>query len=117
MQLSEVTSLQQANEFIQVHIELNKNNPAWIRPLDKDVNDIFDEKKNKSFRFGEIIRWVLKDTDGRLIGRIAAFINKKYKNKGDEQPTGCIGFFDCIFDMLNRFIFWHYIADGKKAGL
>ena len=33
-----------------------------------------------------------------MIGRIAAFANKKYKSKGDEQPTGGIGFFDCIDD-------------------
>ncbi len=98
MQLTEVTTPQLAKEFIQANIELNKNNPAWIRPLDKDVNEVFDEKKNKSFRFGEIIRWVLKDKDGKLIGRIAAFVNKKYKNKGDEQPTGCVGFFECIND-------------------
>jgi hypothetical protein len=43
-----------------------------------------------------VIRWILRDSDGRLIGRIAAFTNKKYKNKGDEVPVGGIGFFDCI---------------------
>jgi len=29
-------------------------------------------------------------------GRIAAFVNKKYKNKGDDVPVGGIGFFECI---------------------
>ncbi len=33
-----------------------------------------------------------------MIGRIAAFINKKYKNKGDDVPVGGIGFFECIND-------------------
>ena len=28
----------------------------------------------------------------RLIGRIAAFTNKKYKNKGDEVPLGALAF-------------------------
>src|SRR5215208_3706289 len=96
MQLTEVTSPQLAKEFISVNVELNKNNPAYIRPLDKDIYDVFDEKKNKAYRFGETIRWILTDDDGNLIGRIAAFINKKYKNKNDDQPTGCVGFFDCI---------------------
>ena len=32
----------------------------------------------------------------RPIGRIAAFVNKKYRNKGDDVPVGGIGFFDCI---------------------
>jgi hypothetical protein len=31
-----------------------------------------------------------------LIGRIAAFVNKRYKNKGDDVPVGGMGFFDCI---------------------
>ncbi|MGE5107364.1 MAG: hypothetical protein ACM3H8_07455, partial [Sphingobacteriales bacterium] len=48
------------------------------------------------FRTGEVIRWILKDEDGNLIGRIAAFVQKKYKNKGDDIPVGGIGFFECI---------------------
>ena len=64
--------------------------------MDKDINDVFDPKKNKAFRFGECARWLLKDKMINLIGRIAAFVNKKYKNKGDEQKTGGIGFFECI---------------------
>ena len=84
--------------FIQVPLSIYKNDPNWIRPLDKDINEVFDKSKNKAFRFGEIIRWVLKDDAGKLIGRIAAFVNKKYKNKGDEVPIGGIGFFECIND-------------------
>ena len=30
------------------------------------------------------------------LGRIAAFVNKRYKTNGDEFPVGGIGFFDCI---------------------
>ena len=44
----------------------------------------------------KLIRWILKDDEGKLIGRIAAFTNKKYKNKGDDVPVGGIGFFECI---------------------
>ena len=84
-----------AREFLEVAVIIYKNDPNFIRPLDKDVNDVFDRKKNKAFRVGECVRWLLKDDD-ILIGRIAAFVNKKYKNKGDDQPTGGIGFFECI---------------------
>jgi len=98
MQLIEVRDKKAEEEFILVNVLINKNNPNYIRPLDKDINDVFDEKKNKTFRFGNVVRWVLKNNDGELIGRIAAFTNKKYKNKGDEVPVGGIGFFDCIND-------------------
>ncbi len=96
MQLFPVTDLASSKEFLKVPVILYENDPNFIQALDKDVEEVFDPKKNKAFRFGECMRWLLKDNDGQLIGRIAAFVNKKYKNKGDEQKTGGIGFFECI---------------------
>jgi len=98
MQLTEVSTPALARDFIKVNTVINKANTNYIRPLDKDILEVFDEKKNKTFRQGKCIRWILKDDAGRLVGRIAAFTNKKYKNKGDDLPVGGIGFFDCIND-------------------
>jgi hypothetical protein len=96
MELIEVTSQSLAEEFIRVNVMINKGNPNYIRPLDKDVHDVFDPRKNKTFRFGNVSRWVLKNAEGELIGRIAAFVNKRYRNRGDDVPVGGLGFFDCI---------------------
>ena len=96
MELIEVTNPGLAKEFIQVNIQINRSNPAYIRPVDKEIEEVFDQKQNKAFRHGELIRWILKDGEGKLIGRIAAFVNKKYRSKGDDVPVGGIGFFDCI---------------------
>ncbi|HTI89765.1 MAG TPA: hypothetical protein VL727_04205 [Puia sp.] len=96
MQLIEVSNPSLVKDFIQANVELNRKNPAYIRPIDKEINEVFDPKQNKAFRHGECTRWVLKDDEGRPIGRIAAFVNKKYKNKGDDVPVGGVGFFDCI---------------------
>jgi hypothetical protein len=96
MQLFPVSDNASAREFLKVPLIIYKGDPHFIQPLDKDINDVFDPKKNKAFRFGECQRWLLKDEDGNLIGRIAAFVYKKYKNKGDEQKTGGVGFFECI---------------------
>ena len=98
MQLTEVTDNKLANDFLLINALLHTIDPNYIRPLDKDVNEVFDETKNKTFRFGECKRWILRSNEGRLIGRIAAFINKKYKNKGDDVQVGGVGFFDCIND-------------------
>jgi len=98
MQLIEVTTPSLAKDFLRVNVTINKNTPHYIIPLEKDVNEVFDPKKNKAFRFGEATRWILKNEKGELIGRIAAFVNKKYKNKGDDGPVGGIGFFDSIND-------------------
>ena len=98
MQLFPVTDTASAKEFLKVPLVIYKDDPNFIQPLDKDINDVFDPEKNKAFRFGECNRWLLKDEEGNLKGRIAAFVHKKYRNKGDEQKTGGIGFFECIND-------------------
>lgn len=98
MQLLQVPNQASENEFIRVNVIINSNDPHYIRPLDKDLREVFDPKKNISFQYGTAARWVLKSDEGRLIGRIAAFTNSRYKNKGDEVPVGGIGFFDCIDD-------------------
>ncbi len=97
MLLVPVTDRHLAKKFLEVPLYIYKDDPNYIRPLDKDINDVFNPKKNKAFRFGECTRWLLKDErEDQFIGRIAAFVSKKYKNKGDTQKTGGIGFFECI---------------------
>ena len=86
------------SEFLQVPLYMYKNDPSWIQPLDKDIRQVFDANKNKYFRFGTAQRWILKNEEDQLIGRIAAFVYKKYKNKGDQFKVGGIGFFECIND-------------------
>lgn len=103
MQLVEVRTKKDVKEFIQFPVRLYKNEPHWIRPLDVDIENVFDKEKNKTFRNGECIRWILKDSAGTTIGRVAAFINKKTVNKNNEQPTGGMGFFECIDDKKAAF--------------
>ena len=64
MQLIEVNSPRLARDFIRVNVELYRGDPNYIRPLDKDIHEIFDPSHNKSFRFGEAARWVLRDKEG-----------------------------------------------------
>jgi hypothetical protein len=97
MQLKEVGDKQTRTQFLELPVKLYQGEPNWIRPLDQDVESVFDQKKNKFFRHGEAIRWILLDDTGQTIGRVAAFINRKLANK-EKQPTGGMGFFECIQD-------------------
>jgi len=84
--------------FIEFPVELYRNEPNWIRPLDKDIMDVFDQKKNKSYRNGgQAERWLIFKED-KIVGRVAAFINPKTVKKDNNQPTGGMGFFECIQD-------------------
>jgi hypothetical protein len=104
MKIIEVTTPQQAREFLLLPVKLYKNEPAWIRPLDKDIESVFDSEKNKTFRHGTCIRWILQNKQGETIGRVAAFVNEKIVHKGNDQPTGGMGFFECINNQDAAFI-------------
>ena len=114
MELVIVNNKKTEKQFLDTHVALNKHIPEWIRPLDKDIKQVFDPQKNKAFRQGECIRWILKDNNGKLIGRIAAFVNKKYRTKGDTQPTGGVGFFDCINDQAAANLLFDAARDWLK---
>lgn len=95
MKLREVATKRDAKRFLDVAREIYKNDKNWICPLDDDIEAIFNPEKNAFFNKGEAIRWILEDKNGSLLGRVAAFYNED-KASTFEQPTGGIGFFECI---------------------
>lgn len=103
MQLVEVTTRALGEEFITFPVSLYKNDPAYIRPLDDDIRKVFDPQRNRFFQHGTAARWLLKNSDGKTIGRVAAFINDS-KAFTYEQPTGGMGFFECINDRQAAFM-------------
>jgi len=104
MKIREVVSKADRQEFLSLPLKLYKDFPQWIRPLDKDIESVFDPEKNKSFRTGECIRWILQNDKGETIGRVAAFYDKKISMKGNDQPTGGLGLFECINDQAAAFL-------------
>jgi len=95
--LIEVSDKKTVRQFLDLPRSLYKGDPNFICPLDSMVDGVFDPEKNIFFSHGEAIRWILDDGTGRIIGRVAAFINRK-KAFTFQQPTGGMGFFDCIED-------------------
>jgi hypothetical protein len=103
MQIIEVNTPALAKDFLHVPLRIYKNDKNWIRPLDQDINAVFDPRLNKNYRHGEAIRWILKDDDENIIGRVAAFYNKKIINS-DGMKVGGMGFFECINDQQAAFM-------------
>ena len=95
MNIIEVNSKKDKKDFIQIACSIYKNEKNWIRPLDKDINSVFDPKTNKAFRKGDVKRWILKNNN-ETIGRIAAFYSSK--NDKEKLKVGGCGFFECIDD-------------------
>ncbi len=95
MKIISVNDRKTARDFLSCPKKLYRNDPVWVCSLDKNIQAIFDSQQNVYFKHGEATRWVLRDKDGELIGRIAAFIDHNTAGLED-QPTGGIGFFECI---------------------
>jgi hypothetical protein len=97
MKLTEVNDKATRTAFHRAAIRLYRSDPSWVCPLETEIEDIFNPRENILFRDGEAARWILLDDSGQAIGRVAAFYNKG-KAAQHEQPTGGLGFFECIND-------------------
>ncbi len=91
----EIKSKAQETAFIELPVRLYKDCPYWIRPLDQDIRNVFNPEKNPCFKYGECVRWLLRDEEGTCVGRVAAFVNRKTCGL-DKYKVGQMGFFECI---------------------
>lgn len=98
--------------FLDFPSTLYKSDKNWIRPLDREIEKVFDPLKNPIFISGGAIRWLLYDSTNRVAGRIGAFYDRSTISKY-AQPTGGIGFFDCI----NNEEAAHALFDAGKTWL
>ena len=71
-------------------------NPYYVRPLDFDVHDRLDHKKNPFFEHAQGTAWVAYQ-DGRAVGRITAQIDQEHL-KRYRDDAGMFGFLDTVDD-------------------
>lgn len=91
MQIKEVVTKKQIQQFHQVPSIIYQSDKNWIPHIKQDVEKVFNPQKNKAHTSGKIIRWVLVDSSNNLIGRIAAFVTV-----ANNETNGGIGFFECL---------------------
>lgn len=107
-----VNNAQTEKQFLNIVDELYQNDKAYVKPLNQDVEKVFNVNQNPFFKHGDCIRWILVDDKIKVIGRIAAFVNEK-KAFGYEVPTGGCGFFECIDDQTAA----NFLFDTAKSWL
>jgi len=74
---------------------------------------VFDPLKNSYFKHGTAERWVLTNEKNQPAGRIAAFVDNNLAHSHD-QPTGGIGFFECIDDREAAFQLFNKAREWLK---
>jgi hypothetical protein len=94
MKIVEVTTKAQKQQFLDLVDSIYKGDPNYVRPLNGTIEGIFSES-NPHYDATMARLFLLSDENGEIIGRIAAFVNQT-KAFGFDQPTGGVGFFECI---------------------
>jgi len=111
MRIKEAVSSADKKAFLKLPKKIYKDCPNWIQPLNKDIEAVFDPKINRAFNKGKCKRWLLFNSENEVIGRVATFVNKKYKQA---QPTGGIGFFEIIEDKEAAFFLLDHCQEWLK---
>lgn len=114
MRVIRVTNKKTRRDFLRTARIIYMDDRTWVCPLDNDIEAVFDPDRNPYFAHGEAERWILVDDNSKLIGRIAAFIDKKLAYSYD-QPTGGIGFFECINDKPSAFMLFDTTREWLRS--
>jgi hypothetical protein len=83
-------------DFLDLVDRVYRDDPNYVRPLDMDVGDRLDAKKNPFFDHGEASAWVAY-RDGEPVGRISASLDRSHLERY-RDGAGFFGFFDTIDD-------------------
>ena len=111
MRILEVNNKRTNTQFLNIVEKVYKDDPCYVRPLDIEIEGIFNPEINPFFKHGKAVRYILIDDAEDVIGRVAVFINEK-KAYGYDQPTGGMGFFECLdnkdaaFKLFDKAVSW-----------
>ena len=115
--LIEVVDKNTEKLFLYGIYHIYENDVNWVPPLDQDIKDHFNAKKNLLLKEGKAKRWIVVDDNSKVLGRIAAFFHPE-RAKASEQLTGGVGFYECIDDSeISSLLFNTAIDWLKEFGL
>ena len=84
------------DDFLNVVDDIYADDPCYVRPLDMDVSDRLNKKKNPFYDHGDAAAFVAY-RGGKPVGRVSASYDQLHLDKfGD--GAGFFGFFDTIDD-------------------
>jgi GNAT superfamily N-acetyltransferase len=96
VQLKEVTTLRELKKFAFFPYSLYRNNRFWVPPLRTEELNYLQKEKNPAFDFCDVKYW-LALKDGKIVGRIAGIINKRFNERWNAKIAR-FGWFDFIDD-------------------
>ncbi len=85
-----------AKDFLDVVDYIYRGDSSYIRPLDQELKDRLNPKKNPFFEHGEGA-FFTAHRNGRCVGRVTASIDREHLDRY-KDATGFFGFLDTIED-------------------
>ncbi|MCX6038203.1 MAG: GNAT family N-acetyltransferase [Chloroflexi bacterium] len=116
VQIKEVTTLKELRLFIHFPFDLYRGNPNWVPTLLFDELNTLRQDKNPAFEHCQARTW-LAYRDGRIVGRVAAILNRRHIEKWGQRYMR-FGWIDFIDDpsvseaLMNTVEAW-----AKEAGM
>jgi len=96
VQVREVRSRKQRNQFVRFPFSIYAGDSNWSPPLFLEVKAFLDRKKHPFYKHGEATQY-LAYRDGKVVGRILVSDDPNY-NSEHLTNQGCFGMFECIDD-------------------
>jgi len=94
--LKEVLTRKELHDFIFLPEKVHKSEPNWLPPIYMDERELFNKKKNKSYKYADALL-LLAYKDGKPVGRIMGIVNNRYNAINNEQH-GRFCFMECYND-------------------
>lgn len=117
VEIRKVTSKSELKRFIRFNYEFYKDNPYSVPDLYDDMLNTFSPEKNAAFEFCEADYFLAYDENGKIVGRVAAIINRRANETWNKK---CVrfGWIDFIDDLeVSRALIDTVKAWGKEHGM
>ena len=113
IEIQEISTRKELETFVHFPFELYKSNPNWVPPIVKEELEMLDKEVNPVFN-NALAHYFLAYNEGKVVGRIAAFINWIEVKELKKQKVR-FGWFDAIDDPnVTEKLLEKVIAVGKE---
>lgn len=117
VEVIEVESSSQLNQFIDYPSKLYKDDPNYVAHLKMERKEFFDFDKNPFYKLAKVKLFLAKK-EGKVCGRIATCVNYQH-NQYHEENVGFFGFFECpddyeIAQLLLKVAMIHLKKEGAE---
>lgn len=116
LEIVKVSSLKELKKFVRFNYELYKDNDYAVPDLYEDMINTLRKDRNAAFEFCEA-DYFLAYRDGKIVGRVAAIINRRANDKWDIKAVR-FGWLDFVDDVeVSRALLDTVEAWGRERGM